>query len=484
MLFNSFAFLCFFAVVAAVYYGLPSRFRWPLLLAASLFFYATFHLGYVLLLLVVTLAAYLLARAVEDADAVDRKRLYLVTGVLVSLAPLVVLKYFNFVAESIEAAWLSFQPGGAAPFLPRLAFLLPAGLSFYTFSCVSYLVDVYRQKVPAERHLGYMALYVAFFPKLLAGPIERAGPFLAQIRGDIRFTPNQVTWGLQLILWGLFKKVVIADRLAELVDATYATPDFASPVALVIATYFYAFQIYCDFSGYSDIAIGAARVLGIDLMENFRRPYFARSVPEFWSKNRWHISLGLWFRDYLYIPLGGSRVPLPRFILNILAVYMVSGLWHGAAWTFVIWGALNGFFHLATMATSYLKRKVAGGLQLPAALGTALSILVTFHLILITWIFFRAASVADAFTVITRVADALPQLPSLFMAYAYTSEIALAAGLIAFLLIIEALDEWRLFWRKFEARPVYMRWAFYYVLLMGLVVFGLWGQEQFVYMQF
>jgi len=488
MLFNSFSFLAFFTVVVVAYYLIPHRFRWLLLVIASLVFYSIFKVSFVLLLLGVALVGYLVGQAMGTAQAVGRRRALLAVGVIAALAPLFVFKYFDFFAESINALLEGMRPESASSLsaflVPKLGLLLPAGLSFFTFSCVSYLVDVYRGKLPPEKHLGRFVLYIAFFPKLLAGPIERATTFLPQLLRPVRFTPEGVTLGLQLILWGLFKKVVIADRLATFVDNAYQTPGFASPVALVIATYFYAFQIYCDFSGYSDIAIGAALVLGLKLMENFRRPYFARSVPEFWSNNRWHISLNTWFRDYLYIPLGGSRVSSLRFYFNILAVYMVSGLWHGAAWTFVIWGGLNGFFHLVSMGVAGLKQKVAPGLRLPRPVGAILGILVTFHLILVTWVFFRASSLSDAITVLSSIAASVPELPTLFKAYPITGEVYLSLALIGVLLLIEALDEWRAFWEKLVTRPVYVRWAFYYALLICLVVIGQWGQKQFVYMQF
>lgn len=484
MLFNSFSFLAFFTAVVVVYYLIPHRFRWLLLLVASLYFYATFKLAYVLLLLGVALVVYLVGLSMGTDQGPGRRSSLLAVGVVAALAPLLVFKYFDFFAASTDALLLRARPEGSPSLLPRLGLLLPVGLSFYTFSCVSYLADIYRGKLAPERHIGRFALYIAFFPKLLAGPIERATTFLPQILRPVRFTPEGVTLGLQLVLWGLFKKVVIADRLAAFVDTTYQTPGFASPVALVIATYFYAFQIYCDFSGYTDIAIGATRVLGLNLMDNFRRPYFARSVPEFWSRNRWHISLNAWFRDYLYIPLGGSRVSRPRFYFNILAVYMVSGLWHGAAWTFVIWGGLNGLLHLLSMAAAGLKQKVAQGVRLPAPLGSLLGILVTFHLILVTWVFFRAASLSDATTILSRVAESVPKLPTLFKAYPFTGQIYLSLALIGLLLLVEALDEWRAFWEKLRTRPVYVRWAVYYALLISLVVIGQWGQKQFVYMQF
>jgi alginate O-acetyltransferase complex protein AlgI len=470
MLFNSFSFLAFFTVLVVIYYLIPHRFRWILLILASLYFYATFNLGYVLLLLVFSLIVYLAGLGVDASQSTSRRRLVLVVGTIASLTPLFVFKYFDFFAETIDT-FLPFTPS-------------PVGLSFYSFSCVSYLVDVYRGLLTAERHPGRLVLYVAFFPKLLAGPIERATAFLPQLLLPVRFDPEGVTQGLQLILWGLFKKVVIADRLAVYVDTAYQNPAFASPVDLVIATYFFAFQIYCDFSGYSDIAIGAARVLGFDLMENFRRPYLATSVPEFWGMNRWHISLTRWFRDYMYIPLGGSRVSKPRVYFNQMAVFLVSGLWHGANWTFVIWGGLNGLYQILTLMTTGIREKAAGIVRIPSAAGTFLSALLTFHLILISWVFFRAASISDALTVVSRVSASLPQLPALFASRAYSDDIILSVILIAVLLVIEAIDEKRQLWVSLRGQPVYVRWIAYYALIFSLIVLGQWGLRQFVYLQF
>ena len=280
-----------------------------------------------------------------------------------------------------------------------------------------------------------------------------------------------MTLGLQLMLWGLFKKVVIADRLALFVDDAYRQPAFTPPADLVIATYFFAFQIYCDFSGYSDIAIGTAKVLGIDLVENFRRPFLARSVPEFWTR-RWHLSLASWFRDYMYIPMGGNRVSLPRWLFNVMAVFLVSGLWHGARWTFVVWGGLNGLYCVAWTLLATRRR-------LPAILGA----LLTFHLILITWVFFRAGSIEDAVTIVTRVGASLPTLWTLLWVR-LSGELLLSIGLIAFLLAAEALDERRPLWELLRARPTPLRWAVYYALLLALIVLGTWNVRQFEYMRF
>ncbi|HEX9075967.1 MAG TPA: MBOAT family O-acyltransferase [Anaerolineae bacterium] len=483
MLFNSFSFLIFFAALVVVYYLVPHRFRWILLAVASLYFYATFNVNYVLLLVACTLVAYGAGRAVARTEKPVNRKLVLVTGAIVSLLPLFVFKYFNFFAASLGDLLTTAQVT-QDPALPKLDWLLPAGLSFYTFSCLSYLFDVYQSKLPAERHLGRFTVYVSFFPKLLAGPIERATSFLPQLVKPVRFDPEQVTLGLQQMLWGLFKKMAIADRLGAFVDPVYLHPAFSSPVALIIASYFFAFQIYCDFSGYSDIAIGAARVLGFDLMENFRRAYLATSVPEFWGNRRWHISLSRWFRDYMYFPMGGSRVSKPRVYFNQMAVFVVSGLWHGANWTFVIWGGLNGVYQILTLATEGIRERLGRIIRVPNVIGSLFGAVVTFHLVTIAWVFFRAASIEDALAVFSRIAGSFQRLPTLLSSYAYTEDIITSAVLIGILVVIELLDEHRMFWEKLRVRPVYVRWAVYYALIFGLLILGKWGFKQFVYMQF
>ncbi len=474
MLFNSFSFLGFFAALVVVYYASPHRYRWGLLLLASLYNYAAFRPEYVLLLAGITAVGYLAGLAIAGRRTPAARQRWLAGSVLVVLGTLFINKYYDFFVTSLDGA-----TGGVG--LPRLDMAVAAGLSFYAFSCVSYLVDVYRGTLPAERHLGRFALYVAFFPKLLAGPIERARPFLAQLEIPARFNSAQVTAGLQLMLWGLFKKVVIADRLAPFVDAAYRTPSFANPADLVIATYFFAFQLYCDFSGYSDIAIGTSRVLGIDLLENFRRPYLSTSVREFWAQ-RWHLSLSLWFRDYLYFPLGGSRVAKGRAYLNLMIVFLVSGLWHGANWTFVVWGGLNGIYQVVESAIGGSRRTAAA--SAPSLLRKLLGGLLTFHLVLVSWVFFRAASIEDAVAVLTRVAAAVTTLPRLLSVRLQDPTILLSLGLIALLLLVEAFDDLRSVWSRLAARPVYLRWAAYYALLLMLVVLGNWNFAQFVYMQF
>jgi alginate O-acetyltransferase complex protein AlgI len=483
VLFNSFAFLAFFSLVVVLYYAVPARARLGLLVVASALFYASLNPGYLLLLLAAALIAYGAGLALASGLSRPRRRVVLVLGVVAELGALFAFKYYDFFAASFHALLrgVGLASVGQQPALLHL--LLPAGLSFYSFSCVSYLVDVYRGQQPAERHLGQLALYVSFFPKLIAGPIERAKTFLAQAPLPVRFDPDAVSDGLQLMLWGLFKKVVIADRLAVYVDRAYQAPSLTSPLELLIASYFFAFQIYCDFSGYTDIARGAARTLGFSLMENFRRPYLSTSVGEFWGV-RWHISLSRWFRDYLYIPLGGSRVAWPRWYLNLLGVFVVSGLWHGANWTFVVWGALNGLYQLAYVASAAPRALLGAFISLPRWLASLLSGVLTFHLILIAWVFFRAASLDDAVAIYSRIWRALPALPSLVVSYPFGGEVIGSLLLIGLLMLIELLDEHLPALEWLRSRPIYVRWAAAYALLASLVLIGNWSQTRFVYMQF
>jgi len=482
MLFNSFSFLAFFTAVVIGYYTAPHRWRWALLLAASTYFYAALNPRYPILLFGIAFVVYRAGLALEEARGAKRK-LILAVGVVTPLSMLFLFKYYDFFARSVDAVAGGYGAGGAAPLLPRMGIVVAAGLSFYTFSCVSYLVDVYAGRLPPERHAGRFALYVAFFPKLLAGPIERATPFLSQLSDRVVFDGDRISLGLQLMLWGLVKKVVIADRLATFVDAAYGQPAFSSPADLVLATYFFAFQLYCDFSGYSDIAIGAAKVLGFDLMENFRRPYLSTSVREFWNQ-RWHLSLSSWFRDYMYIPLGGSRRSRPRMLLNVTAVFLASGLWHGANWTFVIWGGLNGLYVVSSVMTAGVRERVLVRMRPPAVLRRFLSGLFTFHLILITWVFFRASSLSDVVTILSRIAGSLSSLPVLLQARLGRWEVITALILVVVLLVVELLDEGRSFFERVRAQPLLVRWAVYYAQLLALVVLGRWDFQQFVYMQF
>ena len=475
MLPNSFAFLGLFAGLVVVHFALPRAWRWPVLLIASLWVYSTFDPRYVLLLLYCTLAAW------GAGLLVHRHRGWLWLGIGAQLAVLVLFKYVDFVLQIGDSLFAPLRAAQEAVALPRLGWILPAGLSFYVFSCISYLVDISRGKLPAERHLGYLALYVSFFPKLIAGPIERAPDLLPQLKAGGTFVPTHVVFGLQLLLLGLVKKVVIADNLTGFVDAGFSMPAFQSAVTVLIAVYFYAFQIYCDFSGYSDIAIGLAAILGFVFKPNFRRPYLSRNIGEFWSA-RWHISLSRWFTDYVYIPLGGSRSGAWARYRNVMIVFLLSGLWHGAAVTFLIWGALNGGFQVLWQLCKAPIGAVAG--RLPAPVFAGLSMLLTFHLVLLTWVFFRAPDLATAMAVLKRIFGALPDLPTQIANYSFTPAFWQSVILIAGLMVFEGLQERGGRLADLAHWPKPARWALAYAGLGLLVLFGNWGASSFVYMQF
>jgi D-alanyl-lipoteichoic acid acyltransferase DltB (MBOAT superfamily) len=405
MIFNSLEFLAFFPLVAVVYFSVPLRLRIAVLLAAGCWFYMAWVPGYIVVLILSSFLAYAAGLAMGTAHG--RARAGVLAGALVIVSGiLIVFKYLGFLEATLAQVMRQFSitwtPGG-------INLLLPLGISFYTFKLLSYIIDVYRGALPPEKNIGAFFLYASFFPQVLAGPIERATRFLPQLQRHAAFDAGRIAAGLKLMLWGLFMKVVIADRLAILVNRVYDSPADQSSAALLVATYLYAFQIFCDFAGYSDMAIGAAKVLGFDTMENFRRPYFSKSIAEFWR--RWHMSLSFWFRDYLYIPLGGNRLPPLKWGLAVMAVFLVSGLWHGAAWTFVAWGALHGTYLIVERATKPLRERAWAALSLSDAGGfirKAAGVAVTFHLVTFAWIFFRAPTMSDAMTVIGAIVNFRP----------------------------------------------------------------------------
>lgn len=484
MLFNSLSFLVFFPVVTALYFLLPHKLRWMLLLAASCYFYMAFVPKYILILAFEIAVNYAAALLMEKSEG-NRRRTVLIVGVLTNVAVLFVFKYFNFFNENIVALaqWLGWNYG-----LHSLSILLPIGLSFHTFQSLGYLIDVHRGTQKAERHIGIFALFVMFYPQLVAGPIERSGNLLKQFYVKHRFEFDRVVSGLKLMFWGLFKKMVVADRLAVLVNQAYDNPGGQPGIVLVTATFFFAFQIYCDFSGYSDIASGAARVMGFQLMENFRRPYFSRSISEFWR--RWHISLSTWFKDYLYIPLGGNRVAKWRWQLNLFITFAVSGVWHGANWTYLIWGALNGIYLIASGMTEKPRALVAQTIRLNKIplLHHFLKIIVTFALICFSWIFFRAPSFAAAMDVIRRIGDVqhFGNLSGLYKVLP-PIELTIALYLIGALLVFDLIQEKKTDWKALGRIPLPFRWAFYYAIVLAIFILGVYDaayKTSFIYFQF
>lgn len=381
MSFNSPAFLVSLPVVSALHWALPHRARWVLLLLASWLFYFWWDPWTGLLLVGVTLVSWLCGRGIAGAQSEQVRRGLLILTLAVCLGCLAVFKYTGFFA-SLAGAELAWQ------------IVLPVGISFYTFQTLSYVIDVYRGRTEPERHFGHYALFVAFFPQLVAGPIERPGDLLPQLKAERRLAAGDLSAGGWLLLEGYFKKLVVADGLAPFVDRVYAAPGLALGPEIVLATMLFGIQIYCDFSGYSDIARGAAKLLGIDLTENFKRPYGAATIRDFWR--RWHISLTGWFTDHVYIPLGGSRRGLPRQVFDLLAVFLLSGLWHGAGWTFLAWGLIHGLYRAAGAVWGHFRGDA------PKKQG-ALAHVRTFLLVSFPWLFFRAASMADAATLLSRL---------------------------------------------------------------------------------
>ncbi|MGI4875165.1 MAG: MBOAT family O-acyltransferase [Janthinobacterium lividum] len=485
MLFNSLHFLVFFPLVAALYFGVPRRGRGPLLLAASYYFYLSWKPAYGLLLAATTLLDYYSGVRMSRLATKAQRRPWLLLSLASNLGTLFVFKYFNFFREAAaELAAALHLPFG----VPLLALVLPVGVSFYTFQSVAYIVDVYQGRLAAEQHLGRFALFVAFFPQLVAGPIERGAQMLPQLRRAPSFDYGRAASGLRLMAWGMFKKVVIADRLAGFVNPVFDHPQAANSLALLLAVLGFTGQIYADFSGYTDLARGAARVLGYNLVLNFRQPYFAASVGDFWR--RWHISLSSWFRDYVYIPLGGSRRGPARTQLNVLVVFLLSGLWHGASWTFVVWGALHGTYLVFESITGPLRAAGARRLALDQhprllrGLGTAAML----ALVAYAWLFFRANSLPDAFYISSQLfrgwgqltlTDAFDTLDSFFLRNPYEPAITLAA--LGLLLAVDLHLEYPAPWGR--PGPV-LRWTGYGALLLVIVFFGVFSSTQFIYFQF
>ena len=488
MFFNSLSFLVFFPLVVLAVFAVPRRMQHVVLLAASYYFYMCWNARYALLIATSTLVTYACALAMERFEGRGARRAAMLAGLLVNLGILGFFKYWGFFSETasrlLGAAGLSVR-------VARFDVLLPVGISFYTFQALGYMLDVYRGEIPAERSLARYALFVSFFPQLVAGPIERSKNLLRQVNEPHAFDFDRARDGLLVMLLGFFEKLIVADRASLYVDAVYGQWQSAAGWQIALATVAFAFQIYGDFGGYSHIAIGAAKVLGYDLMDNFRQPYFATSIRDFWR--RWHISLSTWFRDYVYIPLGGSRVGRLRGALNTLITFAVSGLWHGAATTYVVWGAMNGAFQVLEGALRGRNPAASpGGAQIkPRARGNRLSraarMLATFAVIDVTWLFFRASSLGTAVRMLARIAFSFGAGAA---ATGFSAFQAGALGLgIAIMLAIDALHEGGRTLTAMTARlPRMAAGALSLAAVLAIVVFGVWGgnysAQAFIYFQF
>lgn len=479
MLFNSFEFMIFFPLVCIIYFLTPFKYRWILLLAASYYFYMCWKAEYIVLIMVSTIIDYLASLRMSKLSLKSKKKKYLLLSIFTNLGLLFTFKYLDFFGESVTVFLDQFNIFYEAP---AFDLLLPVGISFYTFQTLSYTIDVYRGEKTPEKHLGKFALYVSFFPQLVAGPIERPNRLMPQLHCNYKFEYNRVVDGLRLMLWGLFKKIVIADRLAYFVDMVYNNPEQYYGLSVILATVFFAFQIFCDFSGYSDIAVGAAKVLGINLMNNFDRPYFSKSISEFWK--RWHISLSTWFRDYVYISLGGNRVVKWRWYYNLFITFLVSGLWHGAAWTFVIWGALHGLYLVIAIVSRSSKDKIIKLLYLdkfPALMNFS-KVILTFILVCFGWVFFRANSLNDALLILNNMFN----FESGFTLAKYISIKVLLIN-FSFIFIMLFLHWWqkeKKFVEYYSDNPTYLRWGLYFFFIISILYFGGAGEQQFIYFQF
>lgn len=469
MTFNSLPFLIFLPVVVGMYYSLTPRYRWILLLAASYFFYMWWNPLYILLIITSTAIDFFAARAIERTPEKRNKRKYLLLSIFTNLGLLFSFKYYGFFTHSLQRLLALV---GVEIHFPYLDVLLPVGISFYTFQTLSYTIDVYKGKVKAERHPGYFALYVTYFPQLVAGPIERFDRLSPQLKTTFRPNYQQMASGFRLILFGLFTKMVIADNLAQYVEKVYNSYPELSTSSIALGLFFYSFQIYADFYGYSTIAVGSALLMGVQLMDNFRTPYLSRNIGEFWK--RWHISLSTWFRDYVYIPLGGNRVSWVRWALNVFVVFTLSGLWHGANWTFVIWGSIFGLMFLTER---FFQEKL--GWITPERWNwlKVLGVIKTFIIVTLAWVFFRSPSLNQA----------LDLLEQLFFRPDFSSFMQPDTFLVFWLSLFILSDLWLYnsrFDQRMEKLPLAARWVIYSLLIFAITGFGGTDNQPFIYFQF
>jgi len=477
MLFNSFSFAVFLPIIFCLYWFATKSIKSQniLLLLASYFFYACWDWRFLFLLVFSTLLDYVTGIKMKESRAKKIKKIWLIISIGINLGFLGVFKYYNFFANSFAeaASYLGLHVNPSS-----LNVILPVGISFYTFHGLSYVLDIYNDKIKAERNFVDYSVFVSFFPLLVAGPIERATHLLPQIKRERTFDYANAVNGLKQILWGLFKKMVIADQCAEYVNIIFANHNSLGGSTLVLGAVLFAFQIYGDFSGYSDIAIGTARLFGIDLLRNFAYPYFSRNIAEFWR--RWHISLSSWFRDYLYIPLGGSKGTMWVKVRNVFIIFIVSGFWHGANWTFIIWGLLNAIYILPSILfqTNRVNLNIVAQGKFFPSIKEFLNIIITFSLTVIAWIFFRSDSLKEAIAFISGIFhSSLLSMPAIRPIYLFIF-------LILFLMI-EWIGREKPFAIEvfFIKRARVVRWAFYIGLVIAIINYS-GGQQQFIYFQF
>jgi alginate O-acetyltransferase complex protein AlgI len=491
MLFNSFVFVEFFIVVTVLYFLLPHKFRWFLLLLASCIFYMYYIPGYIKILGTTIVVDYFAGLLISNAKNPRMRKVYLLLSLAANIGFLAYFKYFNFFVENINSV---AEAIGWNYSIPLLGIVLPIGLSFHTFQAMSYTIEVYRGNQKPEKHFGIYALYVMYYPQLVAGPIERPQNVLPQFHTPQIFDYSRIINGLKQMLFGFFKKMVIADNIAVLINPVFDDPYHHHAISIFISAILFGIQIYCDFSGYSDIALGASRVMGIELMQNFKAPYLSKSITEFWS--RWHISLSTWFRDYLYIPLGGNKVSFQGWMFNIFFVFAVSGFWHGANWTFIVWGALHGFICIFERSFNhFFKFQIKKGWSVV----NVLLALKTFLIVSFIWIFFRAENITTAMYMARQFVFAIPEFiingagiqdillqsnQSLVDNLQITRIIVLLMA-VFIIFYYDKIDYERNFIEFINHKPFYKRIAFYAVIIYFIILFGVFHSEQeFIYFQF
>jgi len=483
MLFNSVDYLIFFPVVVALYFAIPSKWRWAFLLIASYYFYMCWKAEYVILILFTTLVDYFAALKMGQATSRKKKKPWLVLSILVNLGMLAGFKYFNFFTESIN---LLFREINILHPLPLFHIILPVGISFYIFQSLSYTIDVYRGIKQPEKHAGKFALYVCFFPQLVSGPIERPNHLLPQIHQPRSFDQQRLVSGLKLMLWGFFKKLVIADRLGMFVSYVYENPAENKGLPVILATVLFAFQLYCDFSGYTDIARGSARILGYDLMINFNRPLIAKSLRDFW--NRWHMSLTTWFRDYVLYSLPyikEKKIVFGKIYRNLIITFLLMGLWHGAAWTFVIFGLFHGVLLVLETITENQRNRfyeLTRINDLPVLKNT-LGMLTTFSILVFSLFFFRANSLSDSLLLLSNAVD-FSNFRETIGYILKDNEVLFGMLMVVCLLVAEYLHERYDLIRYVSSRPLIIRWSVYIGFIFFVLLFGVLQKQKFIYFQF
>lgn len=487
MLFNSLTFLIFLVCILSLYYILPYKYKWYLLLIGSCIFYMAWRIEFIFLILFSSFFNYYIGLLIEKYE--DKSKTILTTGLIINFLILFIFKYSIFINHSFMSIYNYFN----IPYpIKDFDIILPMGISFYTFQATSYTIDIYRKRYKAEKNILKVSLYIMFFPQLVAGPIERADNLLNQLFLNHKFNIYNISMGIKIMLIGYFKKIVIADRIAILVNTVYNSPYDYNGISFIIATIFFAIQLYCDFSGYSDIAIGCAKLFNINLMENFKSPYFSKSVKEFWT--RWHISLSTWFKDYLYIPLGGNRKGIIKTYFNLMITFLVSGIWHGANWTFILWGGLNGFYQIVGDLKNRFLKSINFNIK-NKYINRFFNIfrtLITFSLICFSLIFFRANTVKDAFYIINNLFSDIQNVNNIQYLYNISTqlglnifEILMATACIMILFIIEIFEYKQRIYITLNKLPFIIRFIFYYIITIIILSMGVFSNAgQFIYFQF